>query len=64
MDGWVTAATASALQEVLVAGDLSGLAQLQITGHLHEPRTIDGNTGLDELLAYALAALHPAQPRS
>lgn len=40
---------------------LHGLAQLQITGHLHEPRTIDGNTGLDELLALALAALHPAQ---
>lgn len=43
---------------------LHGLTQLQITGHLHEPRTIDGNTGLDELLAYALAALHPAQPRT
>jgi len=26
---------------------LHGLAQLQITGHLHEPRTIDGDTGLD-----------------
>jgi AcrR family transcriptional regulator len=40
---------------------LHGLAQLQITGHLHEPRTIDGDTRLDELLALALAALRPAQ---
>lgn len=40
---------------------LHGLTQLQITGHLHEPRTIDGDTGLDELLTYALAALHPAK---
>ncbi len=40
---------------------LHGLAQLQITGHLHEPRTIDGDTGLDELLTLALAALRPPQ---
>jgi len=40
---------------------LHGLAQLQITGHLHEPRTIDGDTGLHELLPLALAALHPAR---
>lgn len=40
---------------------LHGLAQLQITKHLHEPRTIDGNTGLDELLALALTSLRPAQ---
>lgn len=40
---------------------LHGLAQLQITGHLHEPRTIDGNTGLNELLALALDALHPTR---
>lgn len=40
---------------------LHGLAQLQITKHLHEPRTIDGNTGLDELLALALTSLQPAQ---
>ncbi len=40
---------------------LHGLAQLQITGHLHEPRTIDGGTGLDKLLALALAALRPAK---
>jgi len=40
---------------------LHGLAQLQITGHLHEPRTIDGDTGLHELLTLALAALHPAR---
>lgn len=38
---------------------LHGLAQLQITRHLHEPRTIDGDTGLDELLALALATLRP-----
>jgi len=38
---------------------LHGLAQLQITGHLHEPRTIDGDTRLDDLLALALAALRP-----
>jgi AcrR family transcriptional regulator len=43
---------------------LHGLAQLQITGHLHEPRTINGNTGLDELLALALAALRPTQRSS
>ena len=41
---------------------LHGLAQLQITGHLHEPRTIDGNTRLDDLLALALAALRPTMP--
>jgi len=40
---------------------LHGLAQLQITGHLHEPRTIDGDTGLEELLALALISLRPAQ---
>jgi len=40
---------------------LHGLAQLQITKHLHEPRTIDGGTGLDELLALALTSLQPAQ---
>ncbi len=40
---------------------LHGLAQLQITGHLHEPRTIDGDTGLHELLTLALAVLHPAR---
>lgn len=44
---------------------LHGLAQLQITGHLHEPRTIDGDTGLDDLLALALAALRPTRhPRA
>jgi AcrR family transcriptional regulator len=41
---------------------LHGLAQLQITGHLHEPRTVDGATGLDGLLELALAALRPARP--
>jgi AcrR family transcriptional regulator len=41
---------------------LHGLAQLQITGHLHEPRTIDGDTGIDGLLALAIETLRPAQP--
>ncbi len=40
---------------------LHGLAQLQITGHLHEPRTIDGDTELDDLLTLALGALRPTQ---
>jgi AcrR family transcriptional regulator len=39
---------------------LHGLAQLRITGHLHEPRTVEGDAGVDELLALALAALRPA----
>jgi AcrR family transcriptional regulator len=38
---------------------LHGLAQLQITGHLHEPRTVDGDQHLDDLLTLALAALSP-----
>ncbi|MGD9694042.1 MAG: TetR/AcrR family transcriptional regulator [Thermoleophilia bacterium] len=38
---------------------LHGLAQLQVTGHLHEPRTVDGDTALDDLLALALAGLRP-----
>jgi AcrR family transcriptional regulator len=38
---------------------LHGLAQLQITGHLHEPRTLDGETGLADLLTLALKALRP-----
>lgn len=38
---------------------LHGIAALQITGHLHEPRTIDGNTRLDELLDLALASFRP-----
>jgi AcrR family transcriptional regulator len=40
---------------------LHGLAQLQITRHLHEPRTIDGDTGLDDLLKLALASMRPAR---
>jgi hypothetical protein len=40
---------------------LHGLAQLQITRHLHEPRTIDGDTGLDDLLRLALASLRPTK---
>ena len=38
---------------------LHGLAALQITGHLHEPRTIDGNEHLAELLDLALEQLRP-----
>jgi AcrR family transcriptional regulator len=38
-----------------------GLAHLQLTGHLHEPRTIDGDTELDGLLELALASLRPAK---
>ena len=41
------------------AGLLHGLAALQITGHLHEPRTIDGNERLAELLDLALEQLRP-----
>lgn len=41
---------------------LHGLAHLQITGHLHEPRTIDGDTHLEDLLAVALEALRPTVP--
>ncbi|GAB3614957.1 TetR/AcrR family transcriptional regulator [Humibacter ginsengisoli] len=36
---------------------LHGLAALQITGHLHEPRTVDGAEYLDDLLDLALAQL-------
>ena len=38
---------------------LHGLAQLQLTRHLHEPRTVDGDTRLDELIDVALAAWRP-----
>ena len=38
---------------------LHGLAQLQISGHLHEPRTVDGDVRLDDLLSLGLAALRP-----
>ena len=38
---------------------LHGFAALQITGHLHEPRTIDGNEHLAELLDLALEQLRP-----
>lgn len=36
---------------------LHGIAQLQITGHLHEPRTLDGDARLDELVALTIGAL-------
>ena len=39
---------------------LHGLAALQITGHLHEPRTIDGNERLADLLDLALEQLRPS----
>ncbi|WP_309322142.1 TetR/AcrR family transcriptional regulator [Actinomyces stomatis] len=38
---------------------LHGLSALQITGHLHEPRTIDGNERLADLLDLALEQLRP-----
>ncbi|GAA3593110.1 TetR/AcrR family transcriptional regulator [Klugiella xanthotipulae] len=39
---------------------LHGLAHLRNTGHLHEPRTVNGDTGIDDLLTLALATLHPS----
>ena len=36
-----------------------GFAALQITGHLHEPRTIDGDEHLADLLDLALEQLRP-----
>ena len=45
-------------QALVVATD-EGLAALQITGHLHEPRTIDGNEHLADLLDLALEQLRP-----
>lgn len=35
---------------------LHGLVQLQLTGHLHEPRTLDGETRWAELLDLALSS--------
>lgn len=43
---------------------LHGLAHLQITGHLREPRTMEGEAGMDLLLALALDALRPAPPKA
>jgi AcrR family transcriptional regulator len=40
---------------------LHGMAQLQITRHLREPRTVEGVGGVEELLRQALAALRPAK---
>ncbi|QIK62630.1 TetR/AcrR family transcriptional regulator [Leucobacter viscericola] len=40
---------------------LHGIAALQITGHLHEPRTLDGDTRLNELLDLALASFRPVE---
>ena len=39
---------------------LHGLAALQITGHLHEPRTVDGDAHLYDLLDLALDQFKPA----
>ena len=39
---------------------LHGLAALQITGHLHEPRTIDGDEHVVDLLNLALEQLRPS----
>jgi AcrR family transcriptional regulator len=38
---------------------LHGLAQLHVTGHLSEPRTIEGVTGIEKLLTLALDTLRP-----
>jgi AcrR family transcriptional regulator len=38
---------------------LHGLAQLQITRHLREPRTVEGIKGVEQLLTLALASLRP-----
>jgi AcrR family transcriptional regulator len=38
---------------------LHGMAQLQITRHLREPRTVEGVDGVEKLLAQALRALRP-----
>jgi AcrR family transcriptional regulator len=38
---------------------LHGLCSLQLTRHLHEPRTLDGDTRLNELLDLTLAAWRP-----
>lgn len=38
---------------------LHGLVHLQIGGHLHEPRTLDGTTRLVELIDFNLAAWLP-----
>jgi AcrR family transcriptional regulator len=38
---------------------LHGLAQLRITGHLREPRTVQGDAGVDRLLKIALTSLRP-----
>lgn len=38
---------------------LHGLCSLQLTRHLHEPRTLDGDTRLSELLDLTLAAWRP-----
>ena len=38
---------------------LHGMAQLQITRHLREPRTIEGVEGVRSLLRQALTALRP-----
>lgn len=38
---------------------LHGLAHLQITGHLREPRTVDGDVAVAELLELALGAMRP-----
>jgi AcrR family transcriptional regulator len=39
---------------------LHGMAQLQITRHLQEPRTVEGVAGVEGLLKLALASLKPA----
>lgn len=40
---------------------LHGIAQLRITHHLREPRTVEGADGVEALLRQALLALRPAK---
>jgi AcrR family transcriptional regulator len=39
---------------------LHGLAQLHLTGHLSEPRTIEGDAGIERLVTLALDTFRPA----
>ena len=43
---------------------LHGMAQLQITRHLQEPRTVEGRDGVEKLLRLALASLRPARTQA
>ncbi len=58
LDGELPAGPAREVATVLWAL-LHGIAQLRVTGHLHEPRTVDGERGTEALLDLALAGLRP-----